>query len=514
LAKICLCLTEKTIQKDMEILDKYRKFTDLVELRVDCLDPNERLHIRRFPELAGLPVILTIRRDSDGGFFTGGEGSRIRLLANGLSFAEADRRKNFAYVDIEEDLDVPSLEEAARTFGTKIIRSYHNIEGIIDDIPIKMNSMRRTGDEIVKMALKTNSTKDVVRVYRAAKECEIQDKIILCMGHLGFYSRILCEKFGSMITYSSALSEAEIPGAEWQIDVQVLNDLYRFRKITKKTKIYGITGYPLKANISTMIFNTIFGLENTDAIHVHFPADSVNDILELAEELDVQGLSVTVPYKEAVLPMLTRRSAAVHSIGACNVMFRYVDGWFGDNTDCTGFSASILAFLGKKNLKWKKVTIIGAGGIARSVAAEVFRMGGKALILNRTIHKAKDIALLYDFRWGGLDEHGIKLVDKYSDIIIQATSVGMGGYEVFDPLELYSYTGKEAVMDLVYFPAQTPFLTRAADAGCKTINGYDMIIHQTCLQYKHIMGREISQQLLSRVFNTMGANSWDKIRIN
>jgi len=512
LAKICLCLTAKTIQEDLRILNKYRKYTDLAELRVDCLDSDERLYIRRFPELADLPVILTIRRDSDGGYFSGGEGARVRLLANGLAFADADKRKNFAYVDIEDDLDVQSLEEAARTFGTKIIRSYHNVEGVIDNIPAKINSMKRTGDEIVKVALKANSTKDVVRVYRAAKECDIHDKIILCMGHLGFYSRILCEKFGSIITYSSALSETVVPGAAWQLDVQELNELYRFHNITKKTKVYGITGYPLKASISTWIFNTVFGLENTDAVHVPFPADSINDILELAEELEVQGLSITIPYKEAVLPMLTRRSAAVHSIGACNAIFRYSDGWFGDNTDCTGFSASILAFLGKKNLKWKRVTIIGAGGIARSVAAEIFRMGGKALILNRTIYKAKDIALLYNFRWGGLDEHGIELIKKYSDIIIQATSVGMGGYEAFDPLELYSYTGKETVMDLVYYPAQTPFLTHAAAAGCKTINGYDMIINQACLQYKHIMGREISQQLLSRVINMVGASSWNKIR--
>jgi 3-dehydroquinate dehydratase/shikimate dehydrogenase len=511
LAKICLCLTAKTIQKNMEILSKYRKFTDVAELRVDCLEADERLHIRRFPELAGLPVILTIRRDSDGGYFSGGEGARVRLLARGLAFANVDRRMNFAYVDIEEDLEVPSLEEAARTFGTRIIRSYHNMNGIIHDIPLRINSMRRTGDEIIKVALKTNSTSDVVRVFRAAKESTVQDKIILCMGPYGIYSRILCEKFGSIMTYSSALSETTVPGASGQLDIRELNELYRFRGITNKTKVYGITGFPLKFSMGPLVYNTVFGLENTDAVYVPFPSDSINDILELAAELEVQALAVTVPYKEAVLPALTRCSAAVHSIGACNIMYRSADGWFGDNTDCAGFSASILDFLGKKNLKWKKVTIIGAGGIARAVAAEVFRIGGKALILNRTVHKAKDIASLYSFRWGGLDEHGIELIDKYSDIIIHATSVGMEGHDVFDPLEIYNFTGKEVVMDLVYYPAQTPFLTRAAAAGCRTINGYDMVVHQTCLQYKQIMGKEISKQLLSRITNMTGANLWTMI---
>ncbi|MDR0301067.1 MAG: type I 3-dehydroquinate dehydratase [Treponema sp.] len=513
MAKICLCLTAKTIERNLEILNKYRKFTDVAELRVDCLDPDERLHIRRFPEIANLPVILTIRRDSDGGHFTGGEGARIRLLARGLAFANADRRKNFAYVDIEEDLNVPSLEEAARTFGTRIIRSYHNMDGIIDDIPAKINSMKHVGDEIVKVAVKTNSTKDVIQVFRAAKGCNIQDKIIICMGHYGFYSRILSEKFGSIMTYSSALSETVTPGAAWQLDVQELNELYHFRKITNKTKVYGIVGYPLEASVSPGAFNTAFGIENTNAVYIPFPSDSINDLLELAGELEIQGLAVTVPFKEAVVPVLTRGSEAVHSIGACNVMYRSPDGWFGDNTDSTGFSTAILGFIGKKNLKRKKITVIGAGGMARAIAAEIFRIGGKALILNRTVHKARNIASLYNFRWGGLDEHGIKLIDKFSDIIIQATSVGMEGYEDFDPLELYRFSGKEAVMDLVYCPAQTPFLKRAAAAGCKTINGYGVVISQVCHQYKQIMGREISQQLLSRIVKTTGEGTWNKIRV-
>jgi len=512
-AKICLCLTAKTIKRSLEILEKYRKFTDIAELRVDCLDPDERLLIRRFPELAGLPVILTIRRDVDGGYFTGGEGARVKLIASGLAYANEDSRHNFAYVDIEEDFDVPSLEEAARTFGTRIIRSFHNLTGEIDDIPAKMRSMRRTGDEIIKVASAVNSTGDVLRVLRASKEKEFKDKdkILLCMGHYGMYSRILAERFGSFLTYSSALSESEVSGAPGQMDVQELAELYHFRKITKKTKVYGVIGNPLKATVSPWFFNTVFNLENTDAVYVPFPTTSTNDFFDLADELDVQGFSITVPYKETVLSGLAKSSSAVQSIGACNTMYRSGGGWSGENTDCTGFSDSLLKFINKTNLKRQKITIIGAGGAARAVASEIFRMGGKALILNRTVLKAKNLALQYNFLWGGLDSHGIEAMAKYSDIIIQTSSVGMEGCETADPLEHYSFTGKEAVMDLIYTPSVTPFLEKAAAAGCKTINGYDMVIRQACLQYAHFFGREIPQQLLSRV-NTPGANTWNKIR--
>jgi len=522
-SKICLCLTGKTIKRNQEILNKYRKFTDLAELRVDCLEPDERLYIRRFPELAGIPVILTIRRDIDGGYFTGGEGARVKLLARGLAYANDDSRYNFAYVDIEEDFNVPSLEEAARTFGTRIIRSCHNLQGVTDDIPAKIKSMLHTGDEIVKMAISVKSTKDVLKVLQASKACKCKDKIFICMGHYGIYSRILAERFGSFLSYSSALSETEIPGAPGQIDVKELAELYRFRKITKKTKVYGVVGYPLKTSISPWFFNTIYGLENTDSVYVPFPTNSIGDFFELAKELDVQGLSITVPYKEAVLSWLTKRSASVQSIGACNTIYRYSDtdielkgrkissGWFGENTDCTGFSDSLLAFIGKKNLKYLKVSIIGAGGVARAVAAEIYRLGGKAVILNRTVHKAKNIASQYKFRWGGLDSNGIELMSKFCDIIVQTSSVGMEGYDDSDPLELYSFTGNEAVMDLIYTPPVTPFLKRAAAAGCKTINGYDMVIRQACLQYGCFKGSEIPAQFLSLI-NTAGDKIWNKIR--
>ncbi|MDR2730766.1 MAG: type I 3-dehydroquinate dehydratase [Treponema sp.] len=499
MAKICLSLTAKTIRQNLDVLEKYRKSIDLAELRVDCLEPDERLLIRRFPELAGMPVILTIRRISDGGFFSGGESTRIKLMAQALAYAEVDTRLNFAYVDIEDDLDVPSLEEAARTFGTRIIRSYHNTAGLIPDIRGKIKSMQRTDDEIVKFAVTVNSTDDALQLLRASKLFKTQEKIIIGMGHYGVFSRILAEKFGSFLTYSRATSDDTIPAAPGQLDAGDLAEMYRFRQITKKTKIYGIIGHPLKATVSPWFFNTIFAREGLDSVYVPFPGDSIQDLIELVEELEVRGLSVTVPYKEEVIPFLTNCSEFVKSIGACNTMIQTKKGWIGENTDAIGFTDSLLEFLARKDLRRQKVTIIGAGGVARAVAAEIFRLGGKALILNRTIHKARNIASLYNFRWGGLDTEGIEVMKKFSNVIIQSTSAGMEGIGTTDPLELYTFTGKEAVMDLVYKPEVTPFMERAAIAGCRVINGYNMVIRQACQQYTCFFGKEIPAHLAPKI---------------
>jgi len=147
--KICLCLTCSTLAENLAVLEKYRRWIDMAELRADYLTDDERLYIRRFPAMAGIPVILTIRRLVDGGVYKGGEAARTALMARGLAFASQDTSKNFAYIDLEEDLDVPCIQDAALAFGTRIIRSMHNMTDTVTDLPAQMAKIRKTGYEIV-----------------------------------------------------------------------------------------------------------------------------------------------------------------------------------------------------------------------------------------------------------------------------------------------------------------------------------------------------------------------------
>jgi 3-dehydroquinate dehydratase/shikimate dehydrogenase len=497
-AKICLCLTGKTIARDLEVLGKYRKYIDMAELRVDCLDPDERFLIRRFPELAGLPVVLTIRRRMDGGNFVGGEGSRISLLSKGLAFAEADRRRNFAYVDMEEDLDVPSLEEAARTFGTRIIRSCHNMQGSEPDVAGKLRSLIHVGDEIAKLAVTPRTFEELRSLYQAARETRGIEKILLGMGRLGTSTRILAEFLGSHLSYASAPGEDDfLPGAPGQLSPRDLVALFRFHSVTAKSKIYGILGWPLNISSSPEFFNKVFNSEKTDAVYVPFPADSLESFMEFAGEINLQGVSVTIPYKKKVIPYLSSKSAIVEELGACNTLVATAQGWSGYNTDAPGFSGSLLEFTGRKDLKGLRVTIIGAGGAAHAVAFEVHRLKGKALVLNRTLLHARELAAPYRFAWGGMDGRGVELMDRYNDIIVQTTSVGMDPDFDGDPLDLYSFKGTEVVMDLIYKPERTRFLARAEAAGCRVLNGHDMLVRQAKYQYSKFFGREFPSKLVS-----------------
>ena len=490
MTKICLCLTGKTIERDLEILNRYRPYIDMAELRVDCLLHEERFSIRRFPELAGLPVILTIRRHSDGGSFEMGESSRIALLSRALAFAEVDVRRNFAYVDLEEDLELSGLEEAARAFGTKIIRSFHSFNGPYDKLAGRIRAMRHVGDEIVKAALKADSLDDVTELFKISRELDGMEKILLCMGDNAICTRILAKKLGSHICYTSVKGEPDLPAAAaGQLDPTELVDMYRFRSITKDVKIYGILGYPLKATSSPPFFNSVFERENKDAVYIPFPSQTTYQFFALADEIGLLGASVTVPHKEAVLAHLSSMSEQVKSVGACNTVVRTENGWGGYNTDTEGFSGSLLSFTGYKDFRGKRVTVIGAGGAARAVVSEIRRLKGKALILNRNKLRAEQLADAYGFEYGGLGPDGLRRIKKFSDIIVQTTSVGMEPDLAGDPLRGYQFNGKEVVMDIIYKPERTAMLERAAAAGCRVLNGADMLLRQAKLQYQHFFGR-------------------------
>jgi shikimate 5-dehydrogenase len=90
-------------------------------------------------------------------------------------------------------------------------------------------------------------------------------------------------------------------------------------------------------------------------------------------------------------------------------------------------------------------------------------------------------------------------MSRYNDIIIQATSMGMEPNIEEDPMPDYRFTGKETVMDVVYKPAKTRFLSRAEEAGCGILNGYDMLLRQARYQYKFFIGRDFPVQLMSRI---------------
>ena len=491
---VCLTLTGNTLAENIATIENYRKYIDLVELRVDFLEENERLYIRNFPAMAGLPCILTIRRKIDGGCFEEGESSRTVLFARALAFAEESRDRNFAYVDFEEDFHVPSLQDAAFSFGTRIIRSVHCMNSPVLDIAARIASLRKTGYEIPKIAFMPRTLSDVTNLFQETKNMNDSNQILCAMGPLGLPTRILSAKLHSYLTYTSAVETTGALKPLGHLDPITLHDVYHYQKINENTAVYGITGWPLHSTLSPALHNTGFEKHGIDAVYVPIRSETIEDTIEFCNEIGVKGLSVTIPHKESVLASLREVSATVGEIGACNTIMNRGDYWVGDNTDALGFSRAVKEFTGTKNLSHWHVSLIGAGGAAKAVAYALKMLGAKVCVFNRTASRAKTLAEQFGFKWALLTPDSERTVAKYSDLIVQTTSVGMGSASPSssenDPLYFYDFTGQEMVFDIVYVPEVTPIMARAEKAGCRTQNGFSMLQYQGYKQFELFTGEK------------------------
>jgi 3-dehydroquinate dehydratase / shikimate dehydrogenase len=186
-------------------------------------------------------------------------------------------------------------------------------------------------------------------------------------------------------------------------------------------------------------------------------------------------------------------------VGSCNTVYPGDRGFHGANTDVSGFTASLADFLdGTNRISGMKATVIGAGGTARAVVYALSRLGAEICVINRTPERAGSLAADFGCTWAPLGEESVCTIKRYSDLIVQTTSAGMYPQENVDPLRFYEFSGDELVYDVIYTPAETAFLRRAKDAGCKTQNGERMLLAQAYCQFKIFTGLDYPAECRGR----------------
>lgn len=470
---ICLTLSGPTILDNLKALNDNKDCVNICELRLDLLSPSEVCKAADFPSMVDIPVILTLRRVSDGGKCTLQEKARRSLLI------ETMKNGGFSYVDIEDDVKKSDVEEAAHSLGMKVIRSYHDFEGVPADIFSRVHSLASRGD-VAKIAVTPHSTADVMTLFRINEELKSVPKIIIGMGEWGVATRILYKKMGSILTFGSN-GKAVAPG---MISARELKHLYRADKLNENTGIYGIVGNPVMHSLSPQIHNPGFQRINYNAVYVPFLSDSVRSFLTLAEMLRMRGFSVTVPFKVDVVKYLGNITREVKQIGSCNTVVRVPNMWKGTNTDYYGFIHPI-----EKEIddgKIKSALVIGAGGAAKAIVWALKMRNVRVMIVNRTKSKADELARLYGVGSDSLDN--ISRYEGKVDLVVQATNMGLHPYEDVNPASSFHFSGKEIAYDIVYKPKYTKFLLAAEKAGCALKFGWDMLMEQGKLQFESFTG--------------------------
>jgi 3-dehydroquinate dehydratase / shikimate dehydrogenase len=464
MAKICLCLTASTLAEDLELLERYRGKADIAELRVDFLLPSEQLSIRRFPALAGLPVILTIRRTADGGRWTEGEGARLVLYSKGLAFADADPRKNFAYVDLENDFHAPAIEEAARTFRIRIIRSFHDMSGMPPACEALIRSLPRHSDEIAKLAAKPQSMRDCIDLYRAAALPGKSARIVIGMGPYGLWTRVLADRLGSELSYTSPLDSGGSSAAPGQVDPTVLERDFRFRSLDRDSGFLAEAGPALPASTLSARLNGAFGSGGKNLAMIPMAVDSQADFLEFAEAAGLEGFALSEAYRQQASVFCASLDRQALRSGMVTAMRRAPAGWEGFDVDTPSMARAISEAAGRRSLRFRPCVVIGSGALARSAAFAARSLGASVTTADRRLAAKGGEGPAPRCRWAGRDGEALPQDLKRRLFVLAGDPAESG-----DCLSTYRFSGLETVLDASGPSRADAFLDRARRAGCSVV---------------------------------------------
>ena len=478
---LCLCLTASTLAANLAQVRRYRGLVDLVELRVDLLHPSQWSGIARFPLQCPLAALCTIRRTSDGGSWPAPERVRRRLL-------QVAAGARYRYLDLEADL--PAGAVSLPRHGPRVIRSLHDLQGTPANLDALLRALPRGAREIPKLAVTPRGVGDLARIVTAARAAPAP-RILLGMGDYGVPSRLLAARLGSWLTFTSTGLRRAAPG---QLDPLTLQRRYRFHKLRADTPVYGLIGNPVAHSRSPEVHNRGLAAAGVEGVYVPFRVDAVAQFLQLAPSLGVRGLSVTIPHKETVMPLLARTDPSVRGCGACNTLVWESGGWTGCNTDAAGFLAPLQPELAAGRVR--RATVIGAGGAARAIVWALRGAGVEVLIANRNLSRAQRLGAELGAAAVALSATDLAArIAGHGDLIVQATSVGMHAGAgspapgaVHDPIAAVPLTGREIVYDIVYTPSNTALVRRARAAGCQVVTGGEMLLGQAYEQFRLFTG--------------------------
>lgn len=255
--------------------------------------------------------------------------------------------------------------------------------------------------------------------------------------------------------------------------------------IDAQTQLYGIIGNPVWHSLSPIIHNGAFRRMGLNAVYLAFEVKDLKEALSGIRELGIRGVSVTLPFKNQIIPFLDKVEDVAGKIKAVNTLLNEGEKLTGYNTDWRG---ALEALEEKVDLNGKRVVLLGAGGAARAIGFALKTRDCEVIISNRTIDRgaglAKELMCIHQplSSIEGLDVN----------VIINATSAGMYPCDEGSPLPKKVLKKGMTVMDIVYRPLQTKLLRDAEEIGCQTINGLEMLSHQGAAQLEIWTGKRPS----------------------
>jgi 3-dehydroquinate dehydratase/shikimate dehydrogenase len=477
LPRVCVALVGEDASKIIDRAESLVRDNSFMEFRLDYLSnplaglPKLKHFLDMHPEAT---VIATCRRAVNGGKFKGSASAQLEVLTKAAAIG-------FQLVDIElqsaEILKAGQLAELKDRVG--VILSFHDFKAT-KKLEESFAEMKRYPADFYKVVSTATTLHDNVHMMKFLQAHSAQYEMVgLCMGEQGIISRILGVRAGSIFTFGAATRGEET--AVGQVLASELRDTYRIEMVDAATQVYGVAGDPVAHSMSPIMMNAAFRRETVNAVYLALHAKTLKDLLTCVHDIPIRGLSITMPYKQQIVELLSNSDALTRQIGACNTVVRSQDGkLYGFNTDVAGI---VVPLEQRMTLQGAKILVVGAGGVARAAAFGLKNKGAEVFITNRTAEKGQALARQSKAKY-------MKRADvaKASfDVIINATPVGLGTNKQ-SPLEDKELNTKY-LFDLIYTPAETRLMQMAKAKNIQIIPGLEMFVQQGARQFEIWTGK-------------------------
>ena len=268
--------------------------------------------------------------------------------------------------------------------------------------------------------------------------------------------------------------------------------------ITGTTKLLGVIGDPIEHSLSPVMHNAAITHMGVDYVYLALPVKPADLEVAIAgfKAINLVGFSITIPHKQAIIPLLSEVSPVAKVVGAVNTVWRTDTGWSGTNTDIEGFIAPLQAY----NRDWSQTTpvILGHGGAARAVVAGCVQLGCTEIhVVGRNVQKLSQFQQSWEnaslpvtlnvHLWEELSQ-----LLPQADLVVNTTPVGMYPHVEQSPVDVGVMQGLSEgaiAYDLIYTPNPTQFLRQAQQQGAITIDGLEMLVQQGAAALKIWLGQ-------------------------
>jgi 3-dehydroquinate dehydratase/shikimate dehydrogenase len=495
-AKLCIAVQGAKPAELFARAEAALKDSIFIEFRLDFLAkpaaalPDLKAFLTRHREVTS---IAACRRKSFGGKFTGSLNAELEIL---LKAAETGCHIVDLEIDSAEQATRPQLAKfraALHAAGASLLVSSHDFTRTRRPEGLNQTAQRIAAyePEFVKVVTTARNLADNLSVLTMIEDQSLTAHVVgIAMGEEGLISRVLSPRAGAAFTFASAAEGIET--APGQASARTLIDIYRLEQIDKATRIFAVAGNPIAHSLSPLMHSTAFRRENVNATMLPLKVRALGDLLTVVRDLPLDGVAVTMPLKQEILPHLANTDPLTSRIGACNTLRTGADGkLYGFNTDVAGVVRPLER---RMRLQGAHILVLGAGGAARAAVFGLVEQGANVYIVNRTHEKA--VALARKAKAHVLRQN--LLGKERFDAIINTTPCGMTGIKQQLPVK-ENELNASLIFDTVYTPLETPLLKLAKARGIAVISGLEMFVQQGARQFEIWTGKPAPETEMLRV---------------